>query len=153
MMMIFMRSHMNRVYHISIMSLGTYHHHHHHRPGGNTSQSPRLCWGRRPALKAPPKAPFRKFWLICPLKSLEMLEKGSKIFAPSARFVGVVVKPGRMDTWAIASLSGMIGWTRWLMLSILVGKRSMTVRNARRRYSAEGALLLRDACRIAQPRP
>ena len=25
-----------------------------------------------------------------------MLEKGSKIFAPSARFVGVVVKPGQM---------------------------------------------------------
>ena len=66
------------------------------QPGWKTSQSPRLCWGRRPALKAPPKAPFRKFWLICPLKSLEMLEKGSKFFAPSARFVGVVVRPGQM---------------------------------------------------------
>ena len=30
-------------------------------PGWKTSQSPRLCWGRRPALKAPPKAPFRNF--------------------------------------------------------------------------------------------
>ena len=65
-------------------------------PGCNTSQSPRLCWGRRPALKAPPKAPFRKFWLICPLKLLKMLEKGSNFFAPSARFVGVVVRPGQM---------------------------------------------------------
>ena len=37
----------------------------------------------------------RKFWLIC----IEMLEKGPKFFAPSARLaglVGVVVRPGQM---------------------------------------------------------